>query len=172
MQSEWAFKALLVIKMATDWWVNLATSSHDFNSDEADGYVKVLVEHSRNIFNWTTAEAYLGTYLGWRGNVLNCFQVRYDSRVIIYDLYKIDHWQIVLKVLFHGPWWWLSSGQGARLLLWRSEFESRWSLQVFFKVVFEKNKNKEKEAGYDPLKIPFPLARVISFFSFHISYWP
>ena len=44
--------------------------------------------------------------------------------------------------------------------------------RFFFKVVFEKNKNKEKEAGYDPLKIPFPLARVISFFSFHISYWP
>ena len=36
------------------------------------------------------------------------------------------------------PWWW-SSGQSARLLLRRSEFDSRWSLQFFCKIVVEKN---------------------------------
>ena len=45
------------------------------------------------------------------------------------------------------PWGW-SSGQGARLLLWRSEFESRWRLHYFsVKFVFEKNWNKQREAG-------------------------
>ena len=43
-----------------------------------------------------------------------------------------------------GPWWW-SSGQRACPLLRLSEFESRWSLQFFFKL-FEKNENKQKDA--------------------------
>ena len=43
-----------------------------------------------------------------------------------------------------GPWWW-SSGQRACLLLRRSEFESRWGLQFFCKIVIEKNKNKNKK---------------------------
>ena len=43
------------------------------------------------------------------------------------------------------------SGQCARLLLRRSEFESRWSLQFFCNIVFEKNENKQKEAGVGPL---------------------
>ena len=34
----------------------------------------------------------------------------------------------------------------------RSEFESRWSLQFFCKIVFEKYENKQKEAGVGPLK--------------------
>ena len=50
------------------------------------------------------------------------------------------------KILF-GPWWW-SSGQ---LLLWRSEFESCWSLQCFsVHFIFEKNENKQKVAGVGP----------------------
>ena len=44
-----------------------------------------------------------------------------------------------------GPWWW-SSGQRARLLFRRSEFESRWGLQFFCKIFIEKNENKQKEA--------------------------
>ena len=48
-----------------------------------------------------------------------------------------------------GPWWW-SSGQRARLLLRWSEFESRWGLQFFCKIVIEKNENKQKEAGVGP----------------------
>ena len=43
-----------------------------------------------------------------------------------------------------GPWWW-SSGQRARLLLRWSEFESRWGLQFFCKIVIEKNENKQKK---------------------------
>ena len=51
-----------------------------------------------------------------------------------------------------GPWWW-SSGQHARLLLWPSEFESRWRLQFFPKhLCFKKNENKQKEARVVPLK--------------------
>ena len=54
------------------------------------------------------------------------------------------------KHFVNGPWWW-SSGQHARTLHQQSEFESRWSLQFFsVKFVFEKNKNKEKEAGVGP----------------------
>ena len=49
-----------------------------------------------------------------------------------------------------GLWWW-SSGQRARLLLRRSEFDSRWSLQFFCKIVVEKNENKQKEAGVGPI---------------------
>ena len=51
-----------------------------------------------------------------------------------------------------GQWWW-SSGQRARLLLRRSEFESRWSLQFLFCKLFEKNENKQtKMAGDGPFK--------------------
>ena len=39
-------------------------------------------------------------------------------------------WQIKLLGNFLGPWWW-SSGQRARLLLQRSEFESDWSILFF-----------------------------------------
>ena len=42
-------------------------------------------------------------------------------------------------------WLW-SSGQRARLLLRRSEIESRWNLPFFCKIVFEKNE-KTKKAG-------------------------
>ena len=46
-----------------------------------------------------------------------------------------------------GPWWW-SSGQRARLLLRRSEFESRWDLQNFsVKFLLKRTKIKQKEAG-------------------------
>ena len=48
-----------------------------------------------------------------------------------------------------GQWWW-SSSQRARLLLWRSKFKSRWSLQFFCKVLFQKNENKQKEARVGP----------------------
>ena len=51
-----------------------------------------------------------------------------------------------------GARWW-SSGQRARLLLWRSEFESRSSLQfISIKFVFDANENKQKEAGVGPYK--------------------
>ena len=49
-----------------------------------------------------------------------------------------------------GPWWW-SSGQRARLLLRRSEFESRWGLQFFCKIVVEKNENKQKRGWGWPI---------------------
>ena len=42
-------------------------------------------------------------------------------------------------------------GRGGGGLLRRSEFESHWSLQFFCKIVFERNKNKQKEAGVGPL---------------------
>ena len=46
-----------------------------------------------------------------------------------------------------------SSGQRARLLLWQSEFESRWRLQFFsVKIVFEKNENKQNRLGLAHLK--------------------
>ena len=37
-------------------------------------------------------------------------------------------------------------------ILWQSEFESCGSRQFFLKIVAEKNENKQKEAGIDPLK--------------------
>ena len=48
----------------------------------------------------------------------------------------------------------LGSGQSARLLLRRSEFESRWRLQFqfFCKVVFEKNVKKQKRPRLAYLK--------------------
>ena len=50
-------------------------------------------------------------------------------------------------------WWW-SIGRRARLLLRRSEFESRWILHIISKIVFEKNENKQKEAGVGPFFNP------------------
>ena len=51
------------------------------------------------------------------------------------------------KSVFPGPWWWWSSGQRPHLLLWQSEFSSRWHLKFFSeKIVFEKNEKKQKEA--------------------------
>ena len=44
-----------------------------------------------------------------------------------------------------GQWWW-PCGQRARLLLRRSEFESRWNLQY----KFWKNENNHKEADDGP----------------------
>ena len=43
---------------------------------------------------------------------------------------------------------WGASGQPACLLLRRSEFESRWTLQFCCNIVVEKNQNKQKEAGF------------------------
>ena len=52
---------------------------------------------------------------------------------------------MVNKELLNWPWpWWWSSGQRARLLLLRSEFESRWSLKFLYNIVFGKNENKQK----------------------------
>ena len=48
-----------------------------------------------------------------------------------------------------GPWWW-SSGQHARLLLRRTEFESCWGL-LFLLLSTEKNENKHKKVGIGPL---------------------
>ena len=61
---------------------------------------------------------------------------------------------IVVRINWHslncmGPWWW-SNGQCARLLLRRSKFESRWSLKFLFCKLFEKDENKQKEAGNGP----------------------
>ena len=45
----------------------------------------------------------------------------------------------------NGPWRWWSSGQRARLLLRRSEFESRWTLSFFWKIcVWKETKNKKR----------------------------
>ena len=52
--------------------------------------------------------------------------------------------------LWYWPWWW-SSGQRAHLLLRRSEFESRWGLQFFCKIVIEKNENKQKRGRGWPI---------------------
>ena len=52
--------------------------------------------------------------------------------------YKIINLILVTNYMFVGPLWW-SSGQRARLLLRRSEFNSRCSLQFFCKIVVEKN---------------------------------
>ena len=48
-----------------------------------------------------------------------------------------------------GPWWW-SSGQRARPLLRRTEFESCWGL-LFLLLSTEKNENKHKKVGIGPL---------------------
>ena len=40
----------------------------------------------------------------------------------------------------------------AFFLLWRSEFESLWSLQFLFCKLVKKKENKQKEAGDGPLK--------------------
>ena len=45
---------------------------------------------------------------------------------------------------------WCSSGQRARLLFQQSEFESRFRLHFFCKMLFEKNENIQKEAGVGP----------------------
>ena len=48
-----------------------------------------------------------------------------------------------------GPWWWCSSGQRARLVLQRSEFESRWSIQFFpVQFVFEKKEKTKRGRGW------------------------
>ena len=53
--------------------------------------------------------------------------------------------------LTKGQWWWEgSSVQHAYLLLGRSEFESRWSLQFFCKIFAEKKEYKQKEAWVGP----------------------
>ena len=63
---------------------------------------------------------------------------------------SFDQLACLKRMTSFGPCWW-SSGQHARLLLWRSELESRWSLQfISVKFVFEKNENKQKEAGVGP----------------------
>ena len=45
----------------------------------------------------------------------------------------------------------LGGGQCARLLLWRSEFDSQWGLQFSVKIV-EKNENKQKEVKHGPFR--------------------
>ena len=50
-----------------------------------------------------------------------------------------------------GPWWW-SSGQRSRLMLRRSEFESRWLLNFSVIVLYEKTKINEKRPGLAQLK--------------------
>ena len=52
----------------------------------------------------------------------------------------------------NGPWRWWSSGQRARLLLRRSEFESRWTLSFFVKFVFEKKQKTKRGRGWHTLK--------------------
>ena len=71
---------------------------------------------------------------------LQTFTSSYLIRNIIHD---------IIKELNVGPWWW-SSGQRARLLLRQSEFESRWGLHFFCKIVIEKHENKQKEAEVGP----------------------
>ena len=44
------------------------------------------------------------------------------------------------------PWWW-SSGQRAHLLLRQSEFNSRWSLQIFCKLFLKRTKISKKRPG-------------------------
>ena len=56
-----------------------------------------------------------------------------------------------IVILTKGQWWWEgSSVQHAYLLLGRSEFESRWSLQFFCKIFAEKKEYKQKEAWVGP----------------------
>ena len=51
------------------------------------------------------------------------------------------------KVSINGHWWWWSRGQHAYLLLRRFEFESHRGLQFLCKMLLEKNKYKQTEAG-------------------------
>ena len=65
-------------------------------------------------------------------------QIRNNTWSVFFEKMVSNIW------LYGWPWWW-SRGQRARLLLWQSEFESRWSRQKFYcKTFFEKNKNKQK----------------------------
>ena len=50
-----------------------------------------------------------------------------------------------------GPWLW-SSGQRARLLLRRSEFESAKACRFYVNFLFEKTENKQKRPGLAHLK--------------------
>ena len=66
-----------------------------------------------------------------------------------------SHAKEVAKIIFDkhvspGRWWW-SSGQRSRLLLRRSEFESRWLLKIVY-FCAKKIKISEKEAGAGPFK--------------------
>ena len=71
--------------------------------------------------------------------------------IAIHFLQKNNRRQILFSN--DGPWLWLSTGQRTCLLLRQSEFESRWSLQFFsVNFVFEKYKNKQKEAGNGPFQ--------------------
>ena len=54
------------------------------------------------------------------------------------------------EVIPVGQWLW-SSGQRACLRLLRSKFESR-EVDLLFSKLFEKNENKQKEAGDGPFK--------------------
>ena len=54
--------------------------------------------------------------------------------LIYYLLFKTDKSRH-LYFFFGGGAWCESSGQCARFLHWRSEFESRWSLQILFYVI-------------------------------------
>ena len=53
----------------------------------------------------------------------------------------------VVKCWQFGPWWLWSSGQRTRLLLWWSEFESRWSLQFDWKLLLKRTKINKKMPG-------------------------
>ena len=98
----------------------------------------------------------------------NKYRKRGQERPVLkssgYSLYCGYYNRIMSKRSHVGPWWW-SSGQRARLLLRRSEFESRWSLQFFCKIVIEKHENKQKEAGVGPF-----LKRDLMF-DFHLPPW-
>ena len=62
----------------------------------------------------------------------------------------------------------VSKGRGgARILLRRSEFESRWGPQFFCKIVIEKNENKQKrgrgwpifkKVSYEKVRLLYPLS--------------
>ena len=66
-----------------------------------------------------------------------------------------SHWLGATKtVQAVGGEWWCLCGQRARLILWWSELESRWSLRFFSKIVVEKNKIYKERSRLASKKLP------------------
>ena len=103
--------------------------------------VRVYEDMSVRILKEKTTAAYFCLFLSFWSNAITKKSTNF-SGIKIQILRK--RWQ--LPTTIHGLWWW-SSGQCVRRLLWRSEFESRWSLQFLLcKNCLKRTKINEKEA--------------------------
>ena len=94
----------------------------------------------------------LAATAGWRGPNLSYFShldliqpTRAWPKKLL--LFFCESWRMQTRLLLgHRLLLGRCRGQRDRLLLWRSEFESRWSLQFFVKIVVERDENKQNES--------------------------